>query len=230
MRHDKATFAGLAARQANANFMSHTGREPSKIKYGLNYAIGKKKAVMKKGKENISNFLSATLNDFPLRRSEELAQRHYVAGRKAMLQESGEGKKKMHHPVHCPAPHGLPPSLFCISPPPFCLTVSPRPAISTPPPSPPTLLNQKTSNSCIMAETATPEGLGLTTPFSSSSLFCPFPRLRPPLVTSSLPRVLCTSFFILQQLLFELMWGHRTKNENDRVVVNWVSAAWPTSC
>lgn len=50
------------------------------------------------------------------------------------------------------------------------------------PPTPHSLNSPKpqTSNSCIMAETATPVGLGLTTPFSSSSPFCSFSRLKFP--------------------------------------------------
>lgn len=41
LKHDKAAFAGLAARPTKVNFMSHTRREPSEIKYGLNCATEK---------------------------------------------------------------------------------------------------------------------------------------------------------------------------------------------
>lgn len=42
LKHDKAAFAGLAARPTKVNFMSHTRREPSEIKYGLNCATTEK--------------------------------------------------------------------------------------------------------------------------------------------------------------------------------------------
>lgn len=151
-------------------------------------------------------------------------------------------RKKIHYPVYRVALLMASPP-FCGSPPPSCPTaqcwgtVSPRPTISTLP----TSLNSpkpKTSNSCIMAETATPLGLGLTTPFSSSSPFWPIPRLSFPgqfilaettrhffLQITSLTQY---SFTVWQQLLFELVWG-QTKNENDRARLNGVSAAWPTS-
>lgn len=49
--NDKAAFADVAAKLAEANFMSHTRREPSMIKYGFNYVI--EKWGFKKERENL---------------------------------------------------------------------------------------------------------------------------------------------------------------------------------
>lgn len=64
--NDEAAFADVAAKRAKANFMSHTRREPSKIKYGFNYVI--EKCGFKKERENLPHFLRASLNEFSLRR------------------------------------------------------------------------------------------------------------------------------------------------------------------
>lgn len=98
--------------------------------------------------------------------------------------------KKSHYPVYRPSPHGLPlpaallPHPVALLPHPVSLHTAgnSQPPPYHQPPTPHSLNSPKpqTSNSCIMAETATPVGLGLTTPFSSSSPFCSFSRLKFP--------------------------------------------------